>query len=101
MADDSTDTAFGFILFMLFLALLGYAAGGGGWPSSTAGTTRPRIRPYLHHHTGHLYVDVAGPTTNIPGGTTPELPGQGGREQDSAQQRRQRQPQGLLQPRAQ
>jgi hypothetical protein len=37
MADDSTDTAFGFILFILFLALLGYAAGGIG--SSSAGTT--------------------------------------------------------------
>jgi hypothetical protein len=39
MADDSTDTAFGFILFILFLALLGYAAGGVSSYSSTAGTT--------------------------------------------------------------
>ncbi len=39
MADDSTDTAFGFILFILFLALLGYAAGGVSTSSSTAGTT--------------------------------------------------------------
>ena len=39
MADDSTDTAFGFILFILFLALLGYAAGGISSSSSTAGTT--------------------------------------------------------------
>ena len=39
MADDSTDTAFGFILFILFLALLGYAAGGMSSSSSTTGTT--------------------------------------------------------------
>ena len=39
MADDSTDTAFGFILFILFLALLGYAAGGISSSPSTAGTT--------------------------------------------------------------
>ena len=38
MADDSTDSAFGFILFILFLALLGYAAGGVSSSSSTAGT---------------------------------------------------------------
>ena len=39
MADDATDTAFGFILFILFLALLGYAAGGISSSPSTAGTT--------------------------------------------------------------
>lgn len=39
MADDSTDAVFGFILFILFLALLGYAAGGISSSSSTAGTT--------------------------------------------------------------
>jgi hypothetical protein len=40
MADDSTDTLFGIILFILFLALIGYAAGGGmSSSSSTAGTT--------------------------------------------------------------
>jgi hypothetical protein len=39
MADDSTDSAFGFILFILFLALLGYAAGGISPSSSTAGST--------------------------------------------------------------
>lgn len=40
MADDSTDTLFGIILFILFLALIGYAAGGAmGSSSSTAGTT--------------------------------------------------------------
>jgi hypothetical protein len=38
MADD-TDALFGLILFILFLALLGYAAGGGG---SSATTTAPR-----------------------------------------------------------
>ena len=38
MASDSTDTAFGFILFILFLALLGYAAGGISSAPSTAGT---------------------------------------------------------------
>jgi hypothetical protein len=40
MADDSTDSAFGFILFILFLALLGYAAAGVSSSPSTAGTTR-------------------------------------------------------------
>ena len=39
MADDATDTAFGFIIFILFLALLGYAAGGISSSPSTAGTT--------------------------------------------------------------
>lgn len=39
MADDATDSAFGFILFILFLALLGYAAGGVSSSPSTAGTT--------------------------------------------------------------
>jgi hypothetical protein len=39
MADDSTDTLFGFILFILFLALLGYAAGGISSSSSTPKTT--------------------------------------------------------------
>jgi hypothetical protein len=38
MASDSTDAAFGFILFILFLALLGFAAGG-TVPPSTGGTT--------------------------------------------------------------
>jgi hypothetical protein len=40
MADDSTDSEFGFILFILFLALLGYAAAGVSSSPSTAGTTR-------------------------------------------------------------
>jgi hypothetical protein len=39
MADDSTDSLFGIILFILFLALLGYAAGGISSSPSTAGTT--------------------------------------------------------------
>jgi hypothetical protein len=39
MADDSTDSAFGLILFILFLALLGYAAGGVASSPSTAGST--------------------------------------------------------------
>ena len=38
MADD-TDALFGLILFILFLALLGYAAGGISSSPSTAGTT--------------------------------------------------------------
>jgi hypothetical protein len=37
MADDATDTLFGFILFILFLALIGYAAGGISGSPSTAG----------------------------------------------------------------
>jgi Flp pilus assembly protein TadG len=63
MADDSTDTIFGFILFVLFLALLGYAAGGGGFPSSRAGTTTaaPTITP-------GPYTSTSRSDTNIPGG---------------------------------
>ena len=44
MADDSTDSAFGFILFILFLALLGYAAGALArlrpQPGTTGGTSQ-------------------------------------------------------------
>jgi hypothetical protein len=63
MADDATDTAFGFIVFILFLALLGYAAS--GVSSSTAGTTT----------TGWPTTTTTTPPTtsrtetNIPGGT--------------------------------
>jgi hypothetical protein len=74
MADDSTDTAFGIVLFLLFLALLGYAASGGTWTSSTAGTTAPKPTP--------IYTTGPGPTpstakgsTNIPGGTLQTCPG--------------------------
>ena len=65
MADDSTDTAFGFILFVLFLALLGYAAGGGGWPSSTAGTKT--ANPTYPTTTGP-YTSTSRSDTNIPTG---------------------------------
>ena len=54
MADD-TDTAFGIILFLLFLALIGYAVGGGSWTSSTAGTTTPNPTP--------IYTTTPGSTT--------------------------------------
>jgi hypothetical protein len=73
MADD-TDTAFGIILFLLFLALIGYAVGGGSWTSSTAGTTTPNPTP--------IYTTTPGSTTatsksgtNIPGGTLQSCPG--------------------------
>jgi hypothetical protein len=65
MADDATDTAFGFILFVLFLALLGYAAGGGGWPSSTADTTT--ADPTYPTTTGP-YTSTSRSETNIPTG---------------------------------
>jgi hypothetical protein len=65
MADDSTDTAFGFILFVLFLALLGYAAGGGSWPSSTADTTT--ADPTYPTTTGPN-TSTSRSETNIPGG---------------------------------
>jgi hypothetical protein len=62
MADDSTDTAFGFIIFILFLALLGYAAGGGSWPSSTARTTT------TYPDTTPSTTSTSRSETNIPGG---------------------------------
>jgi hypothetical protein len=64
MADDSTDTAFGFILFVLFLALLGYAAGGGSWPSTADTTTADPTYPT---DTGPN-LSTARSDTNIPGG---------------------------------
>src|SRR4030095_10526813 len=66
MADDSTDTAFVFILFVLFLALLGYAAGGGGWPSSTACTRT--AHPTHATQTPGPYTSTARSDTNIPTG---------------------------------
>lgn len=39
MASDSTDSAFGIVMFFLFLGLIAYAVGGSGASSSTAGTT--------------------------------------------------------------
>jgi hypothetical protein len=68
MADDSTDTAFGFIIFILFLALLGYAAGG-TWSSSSAGTTTPTTT-YTTPPTS-----TSRSETNIPGGTLDTCPG--------------------------
>ena len=62
MADDATDTAFGFIIFILFLALLGYAAGGGSWPSSTAKTTT------TYPDTTSSTTSTSRSETNIPGG---------------------------------
>ena len=63
MADDSTDAAFGFIIFILFLALLGYAAG--GISSSTAGTTTTGV-PTTTTTTPST---TSRTETNIPGGT--------------------------------
>jgi hypothetical protein len=76
MADDATDTAFGFILFILFLALLGYAAGG-TLSSSTAGTTTttvPNPNP-TYTTTTPSTTSTSRSTTNIPGGTLKTCPG--------------------------
>ena len=57
MADDSTDSAFGFILFILFLALLGCAPGSSS--SSTAGTT---------HLIGQAAITINNPPPGVPAG---------------------------------
>jgi hypothetical protein len=73
MADDSTDTLFGFIIFLLFLALLGYAAGGANWPSSTTGTTTAKPTPT---YTTTPYTTATDKSaTNIPGGPLKSCPG--------------------------
>jgi hypothetical protein len=71
MADDDTDSVFGFIIFILFLALLGFAAGGGG-ASSTAGTTTTKTT------TTPGTTSTVTPNTsssNIPGGPLSHCPG--------------------------
>jgi hypothetical protein len=73
MADDATDTAFGFIIFILFLALLGYAAGGSTWPSSSAGTTTPKPLPTYATTPTDTSTDRS--ETNIPGGPLESCPG--------------------------
>ena len=73
MADDATDSAFGFIIFILFLALLGYAAGGSTWPSSSAGTTTPK--PWPTYTTTPTDTSTDRPETNIPGGPLESCPG--------------------------
>jgi hypothetical protein len=74
MADDSTDALFGFILFILFLALIGYAAGGGSWPSSggtpSGPTTTYTTRPYTSPTSA-----TARDQSNIPGGPLDSCPG--------------------------
>jgi hypothetical protein len=72
MADDATDTAFGFIIFILFLALLGYAAGGSTWPSSTARTTTPNP---TYTTTTPTDTSTDRSETNIPGGPLESCPG--------------------------
>jgi hypothetical protein len=76
MADDATDTLFGFILFILFLALIGYAAGGISSSPSTAG---------IPAGTSQSYPPLAGGTASSCMGTadkqdeslpTPTLPGE-------------------------
>ena len=63
MADDATDTAFGFIVFILFLALLG-AAASGTWPSSSAGTTTTP-KPTTTYTTTPNTTSTAKDVTNI------------------------------------
>jgi hypothetical protein len=74
MADDATDSLFGLILFILFLALIGYAAGGGGWPSTggtpSGPTTTYTTRPYATPTSAtHKYED------NMPGYPLESCPG--------------------------
>ena len=73
MADDATDTAFGFIVFILFLALLG-AAASGTWPSSSAGTTTTP-HPTATYTTTPNTTSTAKDVTNIPGGPLATCPG--------------------------
>jgi hypothetical protein len=75
MADDATDSAFGIILFLLFLALLGYAAGGGTWPSSGSGTTTTANPTPIYTTTPGTTTSTAKSTTNIPTGTLKSCPG--------------------------
>jgi hypothetical protein len=72
MADDSTDTLFGFIIFLLFLALLGYAASGASWPSSTGTTT---TKPTPTYTTTPSTTATNKSATNIPGGPLKTCPG--------------------------
>jgi hypothetical protein len=71
MADDSTDSAFGFIVFILFLALLGAAASGAFPSSGTTTTTRP-VAPYT---TKPSTTTTTGYGSNIPGGPLKSCPG--------------------------
>ena len=72
MADDSTDTAFGFIVFILFLALLG-AAASGAWPSSSAGTTTTP-HPTTTFTTTPNTTSTAKDVTNIPAARSRRAP---------------------------
>jgi|SRR5512133_1189310 hypothetical protein len=71
MADDSTDTAFGFIVFILFLALLG-AAASGTLPSSGTTTTTTAPRPTATYTTPST---TSATNSNIPGGPLKSCPG--------------------------
>lgn len=71
--DDATDTAFGFIVFILFLALLG-AAASGTWPSSSAGTTTPKPTG-TYTTTPSTTTATAKDVTNMPGGPLTKCPG--------------------------
>jgi hypothetical protein len=76
MADDS-DALFGFILFILFLALIGYAAGGGSWPSTTT-TGTPTSRPTTTYTTRPYSTPTSATDRyegNIPGGPLESCPG--------------------------
>ena len=76
MADDATDSAFGFVLFLLFLALLGYAAGTVGWTSSSAGPTTATPRPTPYYTTSPWPTSsTSRAANNIPGGLLETCPG--------------------------
>ena len=71
MADDTTDSLFGFIVFLLFLALLG-AAASGVYPRSSAGTTTT-TRPVAPYTNTQSTTTTYG--SNIPGGPLKSCPG--------------------------
>ena len=85
MADDATDTAFGFIVFILFLALLG-AAASGAWPSSSAQNNNdPDIQRTTFTTTPNT-TSTANGRDQHPRRPAREMPRHCDREQDGEQQ---------------
>jgi len=64
MADDATDSAFGLVMFLLFLGLIAYAVGSTG--ATTSGSTTKTTTP--GYTSTPSPVQPQGNTSNIPGG---------------------------------